>query len=737
MIIFHRLRSPTVTGFSAVWLALLLSATVFSSAQELLKDPDFELDRGDGTPPTSGFWHLAYLGQAGSIVVANSGVTSNGFFLYTGASTNDFWTAPYQDVAASPGQVFKGSAFIRTPGGETQWVAGSSARVHLAFLDDNTNVINSFESSALTNPSSLWQQFQLTTEAAPPATAFVRYMCLVEKPRGETGLSIAVFDDCSLQTGTFTGLEAWPQAVGVPADVSTADLNIRNTGNTPVGWWAISGPGWLTVTPNSGTLEQGSTQALHLTVNRTQLAGTDCVLGTFQLLFPGTSVMIRLYVEVPSAPAPAEPTLVHVDGRRVVVQDRLPDGSLAPAENWTVKGVVWSPCSRDTPDVFDVRRGEFAKWYVTDIQLMRELNANTVYTFLDFGTNDTAWRVLDNLYKYGFKALVTVDENGTGNTNALVQIVSAYKQHPAILGWVIGNEWNINLYHGKFTNYFDAAHFTEEVAQMVKQLDTNHIVLSTHGDMYPPEMSELVNDLCPSVDVWGLNVYRGSSFTTLFDDWAGITGKPMMLSEFGTDAYRTLMLNVNTNGAIVSADGAVDEAEQATWERGLWRELAGHLSAVSSRGVCVGGTVFEWCDEWWKAQGAFGGQVGRHDTLGFYAYWNPESHPDSVANEEWWGLVSVDRQPRANYRFFQEDFAAVPASIQGGTEGHIQISWLARSNVAYTVYYHDGELTPGASFLPLAPFIDLTTPTNGPFKAADTNAMVSPARFYKLIAQPR
>ena len=128
---------------------------------------------------------------------------------------------------------------------------------------------------------------------------------------------------------------------------------------------------------------------------------------------------------------------------------------------------------------------------------VNDKSANTVYTFLDFGTNDEAFRILDNLYWNGIKALVTVDENGTGNSNRIAPIVTAYRNHPAILGWVVGNEWNINLYHKKFEaeGYRAAALYTEQLARLVKQLDTNHFVLSTHGDIYPPEMQERIRSL--------------------------------------------------------------------------------------------------------------------------------------------------------------------------------------------------------------------------------------------------
>jgi hypothetical protein len=719
-------------------LLLLFSVPGVTTAQELLKDGDLEGSRSDGTFPSSGYWQPAWLGKAGAIVI-NGGRTGHCLFVYTGTSTNDFWSAPFQDLAAVPGQAFRWSAWLRTPAGQ-QWVNGSRARVHVAFVNAATNVLTSFESPVLSQASSPWTGFEVVTGVAPPETAFVRFMCLLEKPRGTTGSSVVEFDDCSLQGTTVHGVEVSSRAVGIPADVTNVVFTIRNTGNLPLFWQIDQNPSWLRVEPAQGNLAVNAAQTVAFNVDRSGLSGNGCVKGSVNLVSDAGNYPVRVYLDLPSSPPPKAPALAQPSGPRLVVRDRLPDGSLAPPYDYVIKGAAWSPSSRDTPDIFSVRRPEFGNWYVADIQMLREMNANTVYTFLDFDTNATGFRVLDNLYKNGLKAIVTVDENGTGNTNNLVRIVTAYRDHPAILGWTIGNEWNINYYHDRFPATYDgylaAAAFTESMARLIKTLDpTNHPVVSTHGDIYPPDMSTLVNQLCPSVDIWGLNVYRGPSFTTLFTDWPTFTAKPMFLSEFGTDAYRTLMTKMEQD--LVSVDGAVDELTQAQWNRRLWREIAANLSALNPDLVCLGGTVFEWNDEWWKAQAAWGGAVGRHDNLGFYLSWNPMGHPDTVANEEWFGQVSIDRNPRLSYAYFQEDFAAVPDPVMHLTvsrslvTSEVTLHWSAAPGRDYEVQCT--ETVPGAAWTAVPGSVVIS---GSDAEFVDNTPSVSTQRFYRLLAKP-
>jgi len=184
----------------------------------------------------------------------------------------------------------------------------------------------------------------------------------------------------------------------------------------------------------------------------------------------------------------------------------------------------------------------------------------------------------------------------------------------------------------------------------------NPLRRSDENTNQPISTERIVNDLCPSVDFWGLNIYRGVSFGNLFSQWSSITAKPMFFSEYGTDAYHSTFLDI--------LDGAEDEPAQAAYNRGLWKEIMANLSALKLPGVCLGGTVFEWDDEWWKARAEDGASGDVQENLGYFG-----GQPDSFANEEWFAIVAVDRRLRQSYAYFQSDFEAITPPLDLDQDG--------------------------------------------------------------------
>jgi hypothetical protein len=185
---------------------------------------------------------------------------------------------------------------------------------------------------------------------------------------------------------------------------------------------------------------------------------------------------------------PSGPSLVSVNGRQLVVRKRNPDGTLAPAAPYLIRGVAWSPAGRNTntstsdPNNAAVRRPEFGIWAGTDIPLIRDMHVNTVRTFIDTGLDATGTSVLDQLYSNGIMVVMTVDDS-INNLTRVQQAVTFYKDHPAVLAWMLGSEWNINRYFGVASSVANAAQRTETAAALIKSLDANHPVMTSYGDI--------------------------------------------------------------------------------------------------------------------------------------------------------------------------------------------------------------------------------------------------------------
>ncbi len=266
-------------------------------------------------------------------------------------------------------------------------------------------------------------------------------------------------------------------------------------------------------------------------------------------------------------------TVVSLDGYRLNIQYSMDGSVVAGPMPYKIKGVCWSPSSIGSPGGGNLvsRKAEFFKWYQADIPLMRDMNVNTVRVFLDFGTEDKALDVLDMLHQNGIMAIMTVD-NGIADQENLDAVVNKYKDHPAVLMWAIGNEWDYNHYYDTTTypTLDDAIAVTEQMAQRVKELDQNHPVGSIIIYSNITQMERIITE-CPSVDIWGVNIYLGASFWGFLDDWKELTQaagiiKPVFLSEMGCDAYDV-------------KQGAENQRAQSDYDDYLWREVYPNMSS--------------------------------------------------------------------------------------------------------------------------------------------------------------
>ena len=256
-----------------------------------------------------------------------------------------------------------------------------------------------------------------------------------------------------------------------------------------------------------------------------------------------------------------------------------------------------------------------------DIPLLVDANINTIRTYAAI-TNVSELNAFANA---GIKVIMMLNEN------SFTWYVNQFKDHPAILMWEFGNEFNYHpeWFGNNIQNWYNQL---ENNAATVKSLDPDHPVSTGHGEV--PD-SQALNS-CPSVDVWGMNIYRWLSPDSAINDLASISDKAMYISEAGADSF-----NINSNSE--------NQTQQADATEIILNSI------IQQSDLCVGVTLFEFCDEWWKA-----GNPNQQDPGGF-----SNAIPyDNFANEEYWGIVTRDRVPKLSYYVVQEIYEATSLSVE-------------------------------------------------------------------------
>lgn len=268
-------------------------------------------------------------------------------------------------------------------------------------------------------------------------------------------------------------------------------------------------------------------------------------------------------------------------------------------------------------------------------------------------------------------------------------LAETYKNTPGLLLFLLGNENNYGLFWaGAETEDFpDEEDQKREVgekrgrpmyklmndaAMLMKGIDSNHPVAICNGDVL---FLDIIAEECPDVDILGINSYRGVTFTDLFDVVKEKYNKPILFSEFGSDAF-----NAKSNKE--------DQRMQAYYMVGNWKDIYENAAGMGRAENCIGGFTFQFSDGWWKF-----GQTKNLDVHDTNASWANGGYDidyvegENNMNEEWFGICAkgpTDERglyqlfPRAAYYALQEVHqfnvyadGATPATLEkhfGGIE---------------------------------------------------------------------
>lgn len=257
------------------------------------------------------------------------------------------------------------------------------------------------------------------------------------------------------------------------------------------------------------------------------------------------------------------------------------------------------------------------------------------------------------------------------------EMTESYKNTPGVLLFLLGNENNYGLFwrgaetenipmkdrkstQGAYPMY----KLFNEAAKEMKGLDNGHPVAICNGDVL---FMDIIKEECKDVDILGINVYRGASFGDLFETVKKEYDKPVLLSEFGADAYNT-------------KDNKEDQDFQARILLSNWKEIYANASGLGKAGNSLGGFTFQFSDGWWKTGQTTG--LEEHDVAASWSnggYQNDFVQGENNMNEEWFGICAKGpTNERGIYQLFPRAayYTLKDVHRYNPYEGNVQLSYL-------------------------------------------------------------
>ena len=345
-----------------------------------------------------------------------------------------------------------------------------------------------------------------------------------------------------------------------------------------------------------------------------------------------------------------------------------------------VKGMVWAytPIGEThTYNLFAHGDAFIRKMIDTDMPMLKAMGVNAIRCF---STIPPKW--VEYIYtKYGIYTIINdllgrygVSVNGTWYPqtdysdyytretliNQARKTAQDYKGVKGVLMYMFGNESNYGLVWSSSEiedlpvgeqNVVKAGYMydlLEKAMAACKEIDPERPVGIVNGDT---QYLDLIGKLCPSLDILGVNSYRGYKFyDSFYESIRDTLDKPVVLTEHGADAYNDLLHQE-------------DQSAQMIYLRGQWQEL---YEQSYGKGKCqnvIGGFVFEWIDEWWKRYQ--NKNLTEHDDASWANAGYDIDYKEGFNNmsEEWFGICAQSpitqdgihvRVPRAAYYMLQQ-----------------------------------------------------------------------------------
>ncbi|MFH1339336.1 MAG: hypothetical protein ABIH40_05795 [Candidatus Omnitrophota bacterium] len=351
---------------------------------------------------------------------------------------------------------------------------------------------------------------------------------------------------------------------------------------------------------------------------------------------------------------------------------------------YIIKGVCYNPVPIGENHEYDVFSDPNKPW-LTDGKLMKEMGINTVRFYEVGDSPEQVKQVIRDLYRlYGIRSILGhwlgfweypcpryADADFRERIKQeVLNMVNLYKDEQGVLFWILGNENNYSFSGqvnpwttDEIENEPDPVKqremragiyysFVNDLAREIHKIDPNHPVALGNGELLGLEFA---NEFCPDIDLVGCIIYRGKTSGNLFNSLKATFDRPIAITEFGSDCYDAYR-------------NREDQNMQAYFLESQWRQIYKNLYGdKDGAGNCLGGTIFEWTDEWWKHNEYSPESWWVHDagagwSNGSY-YFDIRAENNMNMNEEWFGIVALSpeledgtnkRTPRKSYYVLRE-----------------------------------------------------------------------------------
>ena len=313
------------------------------------------------------------------------------------------------------------------------------------------------------------------------------------------------------------------------------------------------------------------------------------------------------------------------------------------------------------------------------LDILLEAGGNTIRTW---GT-ENGMKILDDAHKKGLKVMMGLwvqhERHGFDYDNeAAVKAqlenfrkdVRKFKDHPALLLWGIGNEYELNYSNTKVW----AA--VNDIAKMIQEEDANHPT-STVTAGTNAEKLKFVMDELPDIDIYGINTYAGINVVKEVIEKGNFKG-PYMITEWGPTGHWECTKTIwNSSVEQTSTEKSASYLERFTK----------YIS--SQKQQCIGSFCFLW------------GQKQEY-TSTWYGLFTEDGMPTAALDELqycWSGAYPENRAPTIDSVHFNGSSEVLNIITDAGSKNEVVIfasdKNLDKLNYSWELYPESTDLKTG------------------------------------------